>query len=231
MFSPLRADVYFYAFFFQIIPSKQPSSKPAVSGPASPAKESLHQTKCSCRTFSPSGWRKQKKSAFCSLSALQTRRGSCAYINGGRAPPRHSAWVQCCSSEAWKQKEGVVLLTAPLFTGSCCSVQENKRKMPSRNNPFITGFVATHPTSFLFFFLIHGPVLRLAVKSTNRPLSSLLALFSSKKKEKKKQGRGLKAQDFLVLKASCSTTRGKPMKMSRWMNKTIKKPRSWTHVS
>lgn len=174
--------------------------------------------------------KKAKKSAFCSLSALQTRRGSCAYINGGRVPPRHSAWVQCCSSEAWKQKEGVVLLTAPLFTGSCCSVQENKRKMPSRNNPFITGFVATHPTSFLFF-LIHGPVLRLAVKSTNRPLSSLLALFSSKKKEKKKQGRGLKAQDFLVLKASCSTTRGKLMKMSRWMNKTIKKPRSWTHVS
>lgn len=36
--------MYFYAFFFQIIPSKQPSSKPAVSSPASPAKESLHQT-------------------------------------------------------------------------------------------------------------------------------------------------------------------------------------------
>lgn len=84
---------------------------------------------------------------------------------------------------------------------------------------------------FFVFLIQKGPVLRLTVKSTNRPLSSLLALFSSTKKEKKKQGRGLKAQDFLVLKASCSTTRGKLMKMSRWMNKTIKKPRSWTHVS
>lgn len=36
--------MYFYAFFCQIIPSLQPSSKPAVSSPASPAKESLHQT-------------------------------------------------------------------------------------------------------------------------------------------------------------------------------------------
>lgn len=140
--------MYFYAFFFQIIPSQQPSSKPAVSSP----QPKSHSIKLVQLQNHLSIWmKKAKKSAFCSLSALQTRRGSCAYINGGRVPPRHSAWVQCCSSEAWKQKEGVVLRTAPLFTGSCCSVQENKQKMPSRNNPFITGFVATHPTSFLFF--------------------------------------------------------------------------------
>lgn len=90
---------------------------------------------------------------------------------------------------------------------------EEEKYLPE-NHPSMHGSVATF---FFFLFTVLCSV-KLAVELTNRALSFCWLSSTTakeKKKGKKKQGHGLKKQDFLVLKASCSNTREKQMKMSR----------------
>lgn len=148
---------------------------------------------------------KKENLHFCSLSALQTRRRSCV---SHRRRPRHTSTF-CLGSVL--QLGG--LETEGRYCARAAAALRNKTNKKGLQEIIHQSQASWQHIQQLFLWggLFNSPSCAQTDCEVNKPTYLFFAgslQLQERKEKEKKQGGGRTAQDSLVLKASCSTTRG-----------------------